>query len=62
VSRLLKIDEAAEYLAVSPNTVRNLISEGSLIPVRVRADLRIELDEVERYIAALKEGSNNGTS
>jgi excisionase family DNA binding protein len=58
VSRLLTVLEVAEYLAVHPNTVRNMISSNELASLKIRGTRRIELDEVERYLAARREGRN----
>lgn len=38
----LSIDEVAHFLAVSPRTVRRLIDDGALPPVRIGATLALE--------------------
>jgi len=45
---------AAEILAVSPGTIRNLIKAGTLPAVRIASEYRIDLDDLSAYISANK--------
>lgn len=50
MTNLLTIKEAAEYMAVHPNTLRNWEAEGKLKAIRIgnRKDRRFELEELDR--------------
>ena len=51
---LLTINEAAQTLNCSTQTVRRMLEEGSLEPVRLRqvagAQVRVRTDEVQRIV------------
>jgi len=49
--RLLTIEQVARRLAVSAPTVRRMMRQGSLRPVRLRGSVRFRPDDVERLIA-----------
>ena len=49
-----RVDEVAEYFAVSVRTVYRLIEEGALKRTKIRGSLRIPLTEIERYERKLK--------
>jgi len=55
MERLLKIKEAAELLAVNPETVRRLIRKGKLKAVKIGRLWRIRKEDIE----ALAEGVQN---
>jgi len=44
-----RVDEVAEYFAISVRTVYRLIDEGELSRVKIRGCLRIPIWEIERY-------------
>ncbi len=48
--QLLKIDQAAQKLAVSTWTVRRLVTDGELYALKVRGGLRIDSDSIQRYV------------
>ncbi len=50
--RLLSLAETSERLSVSVSTVRRLVSSGLLPAVRVGHQLRVDPDELERYVYA----------
>ena len=51
VPRLYTVSQAADLLSVHPNTVRNLISDGSIVPTGVtpRA-VRVSSDQLRAFI------------
>jgi len=55
VERLLTLQQVAEYLSVSPKTVRRWLSGKRLPHVRLGRVLRFRQDEVLRWIEARKE-------
>jgi len=48
--RLLTPEEAADFLSVSPRTIKRLVSEGNLPAIRVRNSMRFRLQDLEMYI------------
>jgi len=48
--KLYSLEEVAEVLGVTYNTVYNLISAGKIKAVYVGRALRVSLDEVERIV------------
>jgi excisionase family DNA binding protein len=50
LGRLLTTEQAAEVLAVSVRTVKNLFSEGALAYVKIGRATRVDLSDVEQYI------------
>ena len=53
---LLRLDEVAERLSVSPSTVRRLIRRGDLKAVRIGRLLRVRPADLTTYIQAHIEG------
>ncbi len=49
-----RVDELAEYFAISVKTVYPLIDEGELRRTKIRGYLRIPVWEIERYEKELK--------
>jgi excisionase family DNA binding protein len=49
---LLKLKEAATVLRCSTPTVRRLVNDGELQGVRVGKQLRIDVDEIKRFIGS----------
>jgi len=49
---LLSVDEAAQYLAVSPGTLRNWVSTRRVEFVKVGRLTRFSIAALDRYIAA----------
>jgi excisionase family DNA binding protein len=50
-SQVLKLDEAAQYLRVSPRVVRNLISNGELWGRKVGGSWRVRRIDVEGLLS-----------
>lgn len=50
--RLLTVDQAAEYLNVTPRMIRKLAYEGRLAKTKVGRATRFDIHEVDRYIDA----------
>lgn len=48
----LRIKQAAEHLGVSTKTVRRLISAGDIPVIKVATCVRIDLADLDRYVAA----------
>lgn len=44
------VEQVAELLKVSPQTVRRLIREGQLKAVRVGIQLRVKKEELDRFL------------
>jgi excisionase family DNA binding protein len=45
----LTVKEAAAYLSVSEKTIRRMLVDGRLTPIRVGRTVRIDRDEVKKY-------------
>lgn len=56
MEQLLTIQQVAEYLRVSPKTVRRLVSVRGFPHVRFGRVLRFERGDVFRWLQARKEG------
>lgn len=48
--RLLRIEEAADILAVSRRQMYRLLEDGLLRPVRLRGSVRLRLSDIEALI------------
>jgi excisionase family DNA binding protein len=48
--RLLTIESASEYLALSPRSTRRLIQAGMLEKIQLRGAVRVRLSDVARLI------------
>jgi excisionase family DNA binding protein len=57
VTQLYDVKSAALLLAVSPWTVRAYIRKGRLQPVRIGRLVRLEVEELRRFIAEAKSPS-----
>jgi excisionase family DNA binding protein len=55
--RLLSLEQAAEYLGLSEDAVRDLVSEGRLRPVRPTRKLQFDICDLDEFIAELKRNS-----
>jgi excisionase family DNA binding protein len=53
-TRWLTVDQAAAYLQVIPNTIRNLIHDGSLKAARLGYKFRIERDDLDKLMVQRK--------
>jgi len=53
---LLTIKDVAERLRVSTKSVYRLINEGSLIPIKIRRNTRINEEVLNEYVASIKGG------
>ncbi|MBW1668958.1 MAG: helix-turn-helix domain-containing protein [Deltaproteobacteria bacterium] len=49
-----RVDEVAEYFAISVRTVYRLIDEGELRRTKIRGCLRVPLMEIQRYERELR--------
>lgn len=52
MAQLATVQEAAERLAVHPMTVRRLIERGQMPAVRVGRAIRIDVNDIRRYLDA----------
>jgi excisionase family DNA binding protein len=53
-TQLYDVNSAAQMLAVSPWTIRAYIRNGKLRPVRIGRLVRLEGQELERFVASAK--------
>lgn len=58
MNALHDVKSAAQLLAVSPWTVRAYIRQGKLQPIRIGRLVRLEEQEIHRFVAAAKCGDN----
>jgi excisionase family DNA binding protein len=56
--KLYDVREAAQMLAVSPWTVRAYFREGKLCPIRMGRLIRLDGQELERFVVSPKVVSN----
>ena len=54
LKQYLRVDEVADYFAISVRTVYRLIDEGDLKRTKIRGCLRVPVWEIERYEKELK--------
>jgi len=54
LKQYLRVDEVADYFAISVRTVYRLIDEGDLKRTKIRGCLRVPVWEIERYEKALE--------
>ena len=59
MNQLFDVNAAARQLAVSPWTVRAYIRQGKLHPVRIGRLVRLDEDELSRFVASNKAGVTN---
>jgi excisionase family DNA binding protein len=55
MAELVKVSELSKQLKVSPSSIRREIEKGNLQALKIGSSVRITSDEVERYIASLKQ-------
>ena len=55
MTQLVKIAELSKQLNVSRSTLEREIDRGNLQALKIGSSVRITSDEVERYIASLKQ-------
>ena len=55
MTQLVKIAELSKQLSVSPSSIRREMDKGNLQALKIGSSVRITSDEVERYIASLKQ-------
>ncbi len=65
LSNYMRVAEAADYLGVSPNTLRNWVNAGKIAAVRhplndYRLFKKKDLDSLLKKVAATSKKSNNG--
>jgi excisionase family DNA binding protein len=58
--RLARLGTAGQLLGISESAVRRLIRQGELRTVKLTADLRIPIAEIDRLIARKLEEKGNG--
>lgn len=56
-TRLLRFDDVADRLSVSPKTVRRLVAAGQLEAVQIGAAVRFSEAAVERFISSASKRS-----
>jgi excisionase family DNA binding protein len=56
---LLDINSVERLLSLSPWTIRRLISDGKLIPVRLGRRVLVEPAELERFVSQRRQASTN---
>jgi excisionase family DNA binding protein len=54
MKRLLRLDEAASLLDISPRTIYRLVSSGDLPALKVRGGIRIDTQDLNTYIEKQK--------
>jgi len=59
---LLNIRSAAKLLAVSTWTIRGYIRQGKLHPVRIGRLVRLDVEELSRFVASNKTAGTGGSS
>jgi excisionase family DNA binding protein len=52
--RLFSLEEAAEYLGLSEDAVRDLVNQGKLKPVRPTRKLQFDICDLDEFIKGLK--------
>ncbi len=57
MERLLTPKEAAEYIAVTPRTVKEWLRRGELTGLKVKSMWRIRMSDLEKFI---QEGNHEG--
>ena len=55
LKQYLRVDEVADYFAISVRTVYRLIDEGDLKRTKIRGCLRVPVWEIERYEKELEQ-------
>ena len=58
--KLYDVKDAAQMLAISPWTVRAYIREGKLCPIRMGRLIRLDEQELERFVVSAKVVSKAG--
>ena len=58
MNQLYDVKSAARQLAVSPWTVRAYIRQGKLHPVRIGRLVRLDEEELSRFVATAKAGND----
>ena len=49
LKRYLRIDEVADYFAVSDRTIYRLVDDGDLQAIRIRSCRRVSQEEIKRF-------------
>jgi excisionase family DNA binding protein len=52
--RVLDLDQVAEYLGASEDTIHRMVAEGRLVPVRFDRRLRFDVRDLDRLIEEAK--------
>lgn len=61
MNQLYDVKAAARQLAVSPWTIRLYIRQGKLHPVRIGRLVRLEDEELSRFVASNKAAGNSSS-
>lgn len=59
MNQLYDVNAAARQLSVSPYTVRAYIRQGKLRPVRIGRLVRLDEEELSRFVASSKEAADS---
>ena len=54
--KMMTIKDVAERLRISTKTVYRLINEGSLVPIKIRRNTRIDEAVLNQYVDSIKGG------
>jgi excisionase family DNA binding protein len=54
LKRYLRVDEVADYFAISTRTVYRLLDEGDLQATRIRGCVRVLVEELKRFEVLLR--------
>ena len=60
LKQYFRVDEVAEYFAISIRTVYRLIDEGELNRTKIRGSLTVPLTEIRRYERELERRMGEG--
>jgi excisionase family DNA binding protein len=59
MSSLLSVEKAAEFLSISPWTVRAYLRNGQLKPTRIGRRVLLRQEELERFVQERTTGAGN---
>lgn len=54
MKRLLRLDEAADILNISPRTLYRLVGDGDIVGMKIRNGIRIDSQDLREYIEKQK--------
>lgn len=56
---LMSQELASEYLDIRPRTLRRVVADGTLVPVKMRGMIRFRRDDLDAYIESLPRGDSS---